>query len=130
MNPIISVKLESGTYEVAKITAVQQKSLLTKVSTLTTLLIDKEGNGVNRTPLTLALLHMGEAAFDDISNLVLGQVAKVGSAERVTIDDFQDNIGEWAELVAGAVIGNLSSFFTWLAKESAKEKEQAKQDRK
>jgi len=115
MANVKSVKIGKIQYNVTQAPADKQKKLLSLVGAKVALNsalaeIDK----IDTDLLFGILLSLPEDSFDEIAGIVLYQTIKKDGDAIIDINDFQNNITEYYQLVTEAIEVNLQDFFTYL----------------
>ena len=115
MANIKSVKIGKIQYNVTQAPADKQKKLLSLIGAKVALNsalaeIDK----IDTDLLFGILLSLPEDSFDEIADIVLYQTVKKDGNAIISIDDFQNNVTEYYQLVTEAIEVNIQDFFTYL----------------
>ena len=115
MADIKSVNVGGVTYNVAHASAVDQKTLMHHIGTITAMHSARgQVETIDSNMLIGVLLAIPEATFDAVAGIALCKTVKHGSSETVDISQFQGDMLNYHKLVAEAVKVNLSDFFTYL----------------
>src|SRR5690606_37564672 len=116
-----SFTLRSGSYNVARASAVAQDELLSLLTQplLQRLSASEPGKPVNEDVIFFMFLAMPHSVKQKIDELMLGRVFKKGTEQQVTIAEC--DVMDWNRLRAKALIWNLEGFFTYWADASAKD---------
>lgn len=121
METVKSFSLKSGSFNVARASAVAQDELL---SMLTQALVQrlsasKPGEPVDEDVIFFMFLAMPHSVKQKIDELMLDRVFKKGTQQQITIAEA--DAMDWNRLRAKALIWNLEGFFTYWADASAKD---------
>lgn len=116
-----SFTLKSGSYNVARASAVAQDELL---SLLTQALIQRlsasePGTPVNEDVIFFMFLAMPHQAKQKVDELMLDRVFKKGTQQQIGLADV--DAMDWNRLRARVLLWNLEGFFTYWADASAKD---------
>lgn len=120
MSFVSEIEVKGTTYNVVRASAVKQKTLLQLVGNIILGNSQVLNGDIGYEFVKGALIALPEQTLDKISAIVLHQTVIAGTSDKVTIDTFQDSIDSFYELVAKAIMENLSDFFDWLNAENAK----------
>lgn len=121
------VEIGGKKYNVAQASAANQKKLLSMIGAKVALSSAASGTEtIDSTLLFGAMLSIPESEFDAIADIVLYKAIENGKTAIVDIGDFQNEVTHYYQLVAEAVVVNLSDFFTYLDSVNAETKESAK----
>ena len=114
-------------YNIAQAPAVGQKKLLTLVGKYVSLAFEKDGQ-IDQAFIVAVLFAIPEETLDRVAAIVLYKTIKNGGDSIVTVDDFQNRITEYYQLIAEGIKANLQDFFDYLARpraEAAEAKDKA-----
>lgn len=111
---IKSIQVGSSTYNVARASAVKQKTLMTLIAAKVAMNSATSDSDIDVRFLTGALLAIDEQTLDKVSEIVLYKTVKSGGDELVSLDNWGSGMSDYFRLIAEAVYYNLSDFFMLL----------------
>ena len=110
-----TVNIGKKKFNVAQAPAVEQKRLLSLIGAK--IAFNSASSSTKKIDSKLlfgALLSLPEAQFDEIAGIVLYKTVANGSEALVDVGDFQNEVSDYYQLVAEAIVANLQDFFTYL----------------
>lgn len=118
---IDTISINGVDYNIARASAVKQKTLMTLIGARITL--NSATSGIEEIDIPMlkgVLLTVGEETLDKIADIVLWKCVRSGSTELINVNNFQSGMNDYFTLLAEAIKFNLQDFFCWLNGENKK----------